>query len=243
MVDLIKAIDMRCSRRKYLPKQLEQAAAETLQSLIADICSKESLKMQLVVGDGDAFNGFRRSYGMFTGVRNFVALIEKEADVAALERLGYFGEHLVLHCTALGLGTCWVGGTFSRKACPVELGEGEKIVCAITVGYTENELSAKEKLTRWGTHRKTKTAEQMYNAEGPVPEWFMSGMEAVQKAPSAVNRQPVTFSYRDGAVTAAVEDIAGQGYALDLGIAKLHFKLGTGCGEWDFGNGAVFTRE
>ena len=243
MDDAIKAIDQRCSRRKYIPKPLEPLAAETLQGLIADTNSEANLKMRLIVGNGNAFNGFRRSYGMFSGVRNFIALLGEETDVVALEKLGYFGELLVLHGTALGLGTCWVGGTFDRKACPVELAEGESVVCAITIGYTEDELSAKEKLIRWGTHRKSKTVEQMYIADRQVPEWFINGMKAVQKAPSAVNRQPVMFSYQKGIVTASVEKITGSGYAFDLGIAKLHFKLGAGCGDWNFGNGAAFIGE
>ena len=225
-----------------MPEPLEPIIADKLRGLIADIGGRGNLKMQLVVGNGDAFNGFRRSYGMFSGVRNFIAMIGNESDVVALEKLGYFGEWLVLHCTSLGLGSCWVGGTFSRKACPVELGAEESVVCAITVGYTEDKLSAKEKLIRWGTHRKSKTVEQMYASDEPVPEWFINGMKAVQKAPSAVNRQPVVFSYRNGVVSAAVGEIAGMGYAFDLGIAKLHFELGAGGGNWAFGNGGEYTR-
>ena len=74
------------------------------------------MKIQLIIGNGNAFNGFRKSYGMFSGVRNFIALVGGEIDAVALEKLGYFGELLALRCTALGLGTCWVGGTFDRKA-------------------------------------------------------------------------------------------------------------------------------
>lgn len=66
-------------------------------------------------------------------------------------------------------------------------------------------------------------------------------MRAVQKAPSAVNRQPVVFTYKGGIVTALVENTVGDGFALDLGIAKLHFELGAGGGTWAFGNGAEFT--
>ena len=80
----------------------------------------------------------------------------------------------------------------------------------------------------------------MYSSDGPVPDWFLAGMEAVQKAPSAVNRQPVMFSYQEGIVTASVKDIEGDGFAFDLGIAKLHFEIGVGGGTWEFGNGAEF---
>ena len=243
MTDLLNAIPNRISRRKYIQKELAPDAAEKLQTLIDEFYINENLKMRLIVGNGDAFKGFRKSYGMLSGVCNYIALISDKSEYVDLEKLGYYGEMLVLHATALGLGTCWVGGTFDRRSCPVELDDGEGVVCAITVGEAAQELSAKEKLIRWGTHRKSKTAEQMYTADSTVPDWFISGMTAVQMAPSAVNRQPVMFTYKDGAVNASVKDIAGDGFAFDLGIAKLHFELGAGGGEWAFGNGAAFARQ
>jgi nitroreductase len=242
MADLLAAIDRRRSRRKYLPKVLEQTAAETLRVFIASLSDREYVKMRLITDNGDAFNGLRKSYGMFSGVRNYIALIGDKTDMLCLEMLGYYGEWLILHATALGLGTCWVGGTFDSAFCPVELEEDDSVVCAITVGEVKPELSAKEKLIYRLTHRKTKTVEQMYTSDSPVPDWFFAGMQAVQKAPSAINRQPVMFSYKDGVVSASVEDITTQGMAFDLGIAKLHFELGAGGGRWDFGNGESFTR-
>jgi len=242
MTDLIEAIEIRCSRRKYVPKALEPPAIDTIQALIAEYNNNGGLKMSLVVDNGDAFKGFRKSYGMFSGVRNYIALISNNSDMIGLERLGYYGELLVLHATALDLGTCWVGGTFDRGACPVILENGESVVCAITIGKVAQEKSAKEKLVYWATHRKSKTIEQMYSADGPVPDWFISGMKTVQLAPSAVNRQPVIFSYKEGHVTASVKDISSDGSAFDLGIAKLHFELGTGGGAWEFGNGGTFIK-
>ncbi len=243
MDDILSAIDKRRSRRKYLPAPPEPLAVKTLQTFIDELNSRESLKMRLILNNGDAFNGFSKSYGMLSGVQNYILLIGNPSDAAETEKLGYFGEWLVLHATALGLGTCWVGGTFDRNSCPTEPKEGESIICAITVGNTTPELSGKEKLIRWGTHRKSKTAEQMYTSDAPVPDWFLSGMEAVRKAPSAVNRQPVMFSYENGTVTASVKRIEDASYALDLGIAKLHFQLGAGGGSWQFGNGAAFRKE
>ena len=80
----------------------------------------------------------------------------------------------------------------------------------------------------------------MIKTDVPAPDWFMDGMRTVQKAPSAVNRQPVMFSYCDGKVTAGIQEPTDIATLLDLGIAKLHFELGAGCGKWDFGNDAEF---
>lgn len=242
MENLVCAIKQRRSRRKYLPTPMAPHAVEALRTSISEMGDKENVKMHLVLDNGDAFHGFRKSYGMFSGVRNYIALLGDKTDAIGLEKLGYFGERLVLQATALGLGSCWVGGTFDRASCPFELARGESIVCVITVGNVPTEPSAKEKLIYRFTHRKSKEIEQMLISDALVPEWCKAGMRAVQKAPSAVNRQPVTFAYKDGIVSASVGDAQGDGFALDLGIAKLHFELGAGGGTWDFGNGGEFRR-
>jgi len=241
---LQNAIATRCSRRKYLPEPIDSSVVVKLQALIAEYSVKENLDIRLVLGNGEAFRGFKKSYGMFSGVENYLGLIGNKNDLEGTEKLGYYGELLVLHATVLSLGTCWVGGTFHRASCPFDLSENEHIICTITLGNVPQELSAKEKFIRALTHRKTKTAEQMYTSTGAVPDWFLSGMEDVRLAPSAVNRQPVMFSYNkeDESVAASVKDITGDGYALDLGIAKLHFELGANGGTWNFGNGANFTK-
>jgi hypothetical protein len=52
------------------------------------------------------------------------------------------------------------------------------------------------------------------------------------------------FRYKkDGVISASVEDITKEGFALDLCIAKLHFELGAGGGTWEFGNDAGFNKE
>jgi len=243
MTDLQKAIDIRRSRRKYLPAVLKESDMKALSALVAEFGAEKQVKMQPVFNNGEAFSGLRKSYGMFSGVKSYIALIGDKADVVGLEKLGYYGELLILHATARGLGTCWVGGTFDRASCPVHLAKGESVVCAITVGNVPETLSVREKLIHSLTHRKTKTVEQMVTSDGAMPDWFLSGMQAVQKAPSAINRQPVMFAYQDGTVTASVEDISGEGFSFDLGIAKLHFELGAGGGSWAFGNGAAFARD
>jgi len=244
MMTLQDAIKIRCSRRNYIPEPLKPSVAARLQELITEYNSKEGLNFQLVLDNGDAFGGLRKSYGMFSGVKNYIGLIGNKADLIYLEKLGYYVELLMLHATAHSLGTCWVGGTFHRASCPVKLSKDESVICVITVGRVPQGLSMKEKLIHRLTHRKTKSAEQMYQPAGTVPDWFLTGIKAVLAAPSAVNRQPVMFTYnKDDSVTASVKDITGEGYALDLGIAKLHFELGAGSGTWEFGNGERFIKK
>lgn len=61
----------------------------------------------------------------------------------------------------------------------------------------------------------------------PVPDWFINGMRAVQKATLAINLQSEHFTYKSGVVTAEVK--GSDNYKLiDLGIAKAHFEIGAG---------------
>ncbi|MCL2826707.1 MAG: hypothetical protein FWD72_04815, partial [Eggerthellaceae bacterium] len=208
-MDLLEAIELRCSRRSYLPEALEGGSVEVLRGLIEEYNQVDGVDMRLVLDNGAAFAGLRRSYGMFSGVQNYIGLIDKAEDVAgrpkmrpsiSTEKMGYYGELLVLNATALGLGTCWVAGSFDRKLCPFTLEPGEEVTCCITVGAVADDLTSKERFIRGIVHRKTKSAEEMLAGDAPFPDWVMGGMRAVQKAPSAANRQPVRFTYRDGQV-------------------------------------------
>ncbi len=238
--NLKKVINERVSRRKYLKTEMEPSVEKMLRDYIQGINQKANVNMQLVVNEEEAFKGFRKSFGMFSGVRNYVALVGKANDDLLVEKLGYYGEQVVLYATALGLGTCWVGGTFDRSSCKVGLSAGESVICVITVGNVDKKRGIKEDFISTMIHRKTKEKEQLYISDTTIPDWFSEGITAVQKAPSAVNRQPVTFTYKDQKVAAFVEDIKSQGFALDLGIAKLHFELGAGGGVWNFGNFGEF---
>ncbi|WP_346914577.1 nitroreductase family protein [Clostridium sp.] len=79
----------------------------------------------------------------------------------------------------------------------------------------------------------------MYESDDNVPQWFINGMKAVQKTPSAINKQSVKFNYKKENVTAKVLGDS-DGELVDLSIAKLHFEVGSGEGHWEFGNGAAF---
>jgi len=240
MMTLQEAIDIRTSRRKYLEVDLDSGQVDKLQQLINEYNQIGGFRIELVLNNGEAFKGFARSYGMLNGVNHYLGFIAHDDDPDADEKIGYYGELLVLHATALGLGTCWIGGTFSKSKTPFELADGERLACLITVGKVEVEPSSKEKFIYKLTHRKTKDLADMFTSDGAAPEWFLTGMDAVLRAPSAMNKQPVMFSYRDGCVTATVKSTTKYLIAFDLGIAKLHFELGVGGGAWKWGNGGEF---
>ena len=80
-----------------------------------------------------------------------------------------------------------------------------------------------------GVQHPIKPMEQFYEADGPLPDWFLAGMEAALLAPTAINQQKFKFILRhDGKVEArALFSLAGY-TNIDLGSVKYHFEAGAG---------------
>jgi nitroreductase len=235
-----EAIKKRISRRNYTSEEIDTNTIETLDKRINEYNQNTGLHIQLIQNQPAIFSNLSKSYGMFNGVRNFFVMVGKKSDENAMEKIGYYGEKLVLEATLLGLGTCWVSGTYDKNAIQCKLFEDETIFCVITIGNIKHETGIKEKIIYKITHRKTKNIKEMYISDTNVPDWFISGIEAVQKAPSAMNRQPLIFSYINDRIFAKTEP---QGHNIDLGIAKLHFEIGSGGGTWKWGTEGVFNKK
>lgn len=239
MTDL-EAIELRQSRRSYLDTRVSLDSIRRIKAAIENYNRLSGLSMQFIEDGHEAFQGFNLTYGMFSGVRSFIAIIGEVSDAYADEKAGYYGELLVLEATKLGLGSCFVGGTFNRKHCPCTIKDNERLVIIIPIGNVEAKKGFKENTIYKLVHRHTKAAQELYSSDTQVPGWFLEGIKAVQKAPSAMNRQPVHFTYQSGAVTAEVSKPESH-EAIDLGIAKAHFELAAG-GRFSFGNKAPFKK-
>lgn len=212
----MEAIRARHSVRQYLNKPLEADELAQLRSEV-DACNQESgLHIQLVTNEPKAFEGTMARYGSFSGVTSYFALVGR-AGPDLQEQCGYWGERLVLKAQAMGLNTCWVALTFTKVRSAYTLNEGEKLAAVISLGHGKTQ----------GVPHKSKPMEEVAKAEGPMPDWFRAGMEAVLLAPTAVNQQKFLFTLgTDGKVSAK----AGHGFytKMDLGIAKYHFEVGAG---------------
>jgi nitroreductase len=176
----------------------------------------------LILNEPKAFQGTLAKYGKFRGVTNYIVMAGKKSENLD-ERVGYFGEHLVLMAQTLGLNTCWVGLSYSKVPGTYMLDEGEKIACYIAIGYGETQ----------GVGHKIKTVEQVSNASDITPSWFKKGVEAALLAPTAVNQQKFSFEYV-GVENSRHKVLAKKGFSMigytqmDLGIAKYHFEIGAG---------------
>lgn len=231
-MNYLEAIDIRRSRRTYSGQPVEKATLDKLQVLADRFNLEANLHIQVVEDGSEAFNGITKSYGLFNGVKSLIVLVGNREDEHLKEKLGYYGELLLLEATTMGLGSCWVGGSFDHKCPIVPLGENESLECLITIGYVGHE-TRKEKFIHNLVVRRPKPMEEFYNSDtGVLPSWIIKGIMAALKAPSAANRQPVRFEYRDHRLMMSVKSVASF-ELIDLGIAKSHFVLATGCRfEW-----------
>ena len=213
-MEILEIMQQRHSVRQYTDRAIEPEKRAVLDALAQEINRKAGLSIQIVYDDPKCFDSFMAHYGKFTGVRNYIALIGKKSPKLD-ETLGYYGEELVLKAQELGLNTCWVALTHGKSKAVV--GKGEKQVCLIALGYGVTQ----------GVEHKSKPLSELSTCATPMPEWFLSGVNAAMLAPTAMNQQKFRFELLpDGNVKAA----CGSGFytKLDLGIVKYHFETVTG---------------
>ena len=224
---LQEAITARHSVRKYIDKEIPADIVTALQDKIAEYNKVGNLNIQLVLNETRAFTGML-SYGSFSGVKNYFVMVGKKgADLD--ERVGYYGEQLVLLAQTLGLNTCWVGLSYRKVPEAYNVGKDEKLACMIALGYGETQ----------GVSHKIKTIEQVSNASDLTPTWFKRGAEAALLAPTAVNQQKFSFEYvgisNNRHLVRAKKGFSMIGYTqMDLGIAKYHFEIGAGKNNFDW---------
>ena len=220
---LLEAIEARHSVRQYKDEPVPEDILATLRTRISEINERAGLHIQLVTGEPKAFSGLM-SYGSFSGVTTYLVMAGKKDDDLD-EKVGYYGEQLVLLAQTLGLNSCWAGISYSKIPGTYELLGGEKISCYIALGYGESQ----------GVGHKVKTAEEVSNVSDITPSWFRGGVEAAILAPTAVNQQKFRIEFigfRNFSKLPKVEAkpiFSMIGYTkVDLGIVKCHFEIGAG---------------
>ena len=213
-----EAIKARHSVRKYTDMPIEAAKVATIRAEIERLNAESGLNIQLVLDEPKCFSSGIWKYGQFSGVKNYFVMAGPKG-VSAEEKIGYYGEKLVLLAQTLGLSTCWVGLTYKKIPGTYSLRKGDIVHCVISLGYGADQ----------GVQHPQKPIEGFYEATGEVPDWFYKGLEAALLAPTAVNQQKFKFILHDGNKVEAKSFFSPWGYThVDLGIVKYHFEVGAG---------------
>ena len=215
-MDIKEAIRERHSVRQFKDQAIEEEAAARLRLLIESVNDECEQHFQLICDDPECFNSFMAHYGKFKNVRNYVAVVANTTTADYEERCGFYGQKIVLEAQMLGLNTCWVGGTFSKGKCKAVIGQREKLIAVIAIGYGETA----------GVAHKSKPMEKLCIVNGDMPDWFREGMEAAMMAPTAINQQKFVIELRDDKATIMAKK--GPFSRVDLGIVVYNFEAASG---------------
>jgi len=140
------------------------------------------------------------TYGVIRGAPAFIIGAVDQRSPQNLEDYGYLAEDIVLFATALGLGTCWLGGFFTRSTFARKMGlkDDEIIPAVISIGYAAHRLGAVNLVIRQtaGSDHRLPWSQLFFDGDFGTPLTtsragkFSEALEMVRLGPSASNRQP-----------------------------------------------------
>lgn len=210
---LIDAVKLRTSCRAYAsePDTAEYAA---LSYAMARYQLPGARLTLFPVAEG-FFTGTLLGTRRITGCKLAAAVIVTDEPHSRIHA-GILGQSFVLEATALGLGTCWVSGSFKRKELRVPVARNEAVLCVIAVGKPAALLTPP-------TSRHRKPPEHFCRGNlADWPEELTDAAALVQAAPSAMNMQP--WALYLGPQGEFVLDANDRAH-LDAGIALCHAEL------------------
>lgn len=241
----------RHSVRSYTDEALKGPSLKAIRQEVDDINAaygKEGIRFVLCLDSPGAFASFRKSYGFFRNVRNYVVAVVDRNALHAEEVAGFAGERFCMKALMEGLGTCFVGATFDVAKVQVNLSASEKIAFLITVGKGAAREGFVASMVSKMVHRKSLSPEAFYSqdmaffnlAEARVKlPYLQNGLEALACAPSAVNKQPVRVWQGEDTYLHAGLALTNEYTNVDLGIAKFNFQTVIN-GKWEWGDGGRF---
>jgi nitroreductase len=186
------------------------------------------------------------TYGFIRGATGFIAGALGRGE-KNLEDFGYLMERIILYATDLDLGTCWLGGTFtkSRFASRIGVQDGKQVPAVTSIGYVAGQPYAPDSIARRVAHSNHRLPWETLFFDGHFGERLSSetagdyatALQMVRLGPSASNKQPwrivrdgerwhffIERSLLYGPRTLGLVGIADM-QRLDIGIAMCHFEL------------------
>ena len=249
VIDIIRE---RTSWRTYHPELIEENLKNELNEIVklSNIKSpfdsgKEKCRFELIsVPEFDPEEQKQLgTYGMISGAQEFIVGVSNRTEHYK-SNFGYLFETIILKATELGLGTCWLGGTFNRTIFSQKANCEEDVVPAITpIGYPAKRRTREKIIRRVVRAKKRKAWNELFfqeNFENDLPSEnlgnFNTVLEMVRLGPSAGNKQPWRIvkeqnsnnfhfyvKYPEGKLAASYRPFV----RIDLGIAVCHFDLTT----------------
>ena len=204
---ITEIIKERSSWRTYYPELLDDKIKEKL---------KETLKLSSIKSPFDSGEKKCRfelvsvpefdpdeerklgTYGMISGAQEFIVGTSFKSEHYK-ENFGYLMELIILQATDLGLGTCWLGGTFNRSifSQKVQCKEGEIVPAISPIGYPAKRRTREKIIRRFLSAKNRKPWDKLFflnDLQSELPNKDLGDysliLEMVRLGPSAKNGQP-----------------------------------------------------
>lgn len=248
VTDLIK---QRYSCRTYEDVPIEEAKRKKLADFIDTLETGPfgaPVRFKLVAAteeDRRALRGLG-TYGTIRNPTGFILGTVGDGE-KNLEDFGYRMEEVILFATSIELGTCWLGGFFTKSsfAKTMDIQKGWVMPCVAATGYIADQRGLIDRLMRRGagSARRKPWDELFFTGRFGVPlskeaaGAYAEVIEMVRLAPSASNKQPWrvikdgetwhfylqrTPGYGKGL---SAQFMAADLQRVDMGIAMSHFEF------------------
>ena len=248
---VVECIRQRFSCRKYLEQPMPLETRWKLDRFIASLPAGPfggRASFQLVAADETDRNALKTlgTYGFIQGATGFIVGTSSAGD-KNLEDYGYQMEQIILYATSLGLGTCWLGGSFTRSsfAKKINASKGALIPAVTAIGEIIDVEKARNGLLRRQIRADQRLPwEQLFFDQAfnialskQAANIYALPLEMLRIGPSASNKQPWrvlrdenawhfylkrTKGYRAGSLNRFLRIADIQ--RLDMGIAMCHFE-------------------
>lgn len=225
---------MRRSVRSYNGRPLACDIVKELQDYANAVTSPLgdgfSFRLQQFSEGGDQRPG---TYGIIKNARDYFLIAYKDDDTSAMNA-GYAFEQVVLKATMMGLGTCWMAGTYkgSTFGKDVEWSDGMELHAVCPVGIPA-EPRLLERLSRklMGSSNRKPFGELFFkdnfsDAAGD-DVLFARSFEMMRIAPSSTNSQPWRAVVCGDMVHFYCKR-RNRVSMIDMGIGLCHFRLAEG---------------
>jgi hypothetical protein len=248
---LTEVIRQRFSCRTYFEKPIEEYKRQRLTEFITATGTGPlgtPVRIKLVAAteqDRSSLKGLG-TYGIIRGATGFIIGAVRQSK-NNLEDYGYLMERIILYATDIGLGTCWLGGTFTRSrfAKKISAAGGETVPAVASIGYiAEGGRSVVTMRKLVGAHNRQPWENMFFRDKFGKPlstddaGAYAVPLEMVRIGPSATNKQPWRIIKDGNTWHFYLQRTKGYGNSftfkllrladlqrVDMGIAMSHFEL------------------
>ena len=250
---LTDIIEKRTSCRSYENQPIDDQKKIQLIDMISKASNNlpfnSAIRFELIAATENNKNELNNlsTYGMVKNAAGFIigAVQQSSKD---MEDFGYAMEKIILYATHIDLGTCWLGGTFSKSsfANKISAKEGETVPAVTAVGHKKKKRTTLDTVIRWAAGSKNRHPwDKIFfveNFQTPLEKidsvTYNIPLEMLRLAPSASNKQPWRIikekkknvfhfyiqrskTYKRNIELLKLADLQ----RIDIGIAMCHFEL------------------